>query len=296
MDTPQLTDLDPDDLAKRVLTDLNALTRGKDRAKVLQALATGDVPASTTKFFGRKISELDETRVQFERIRREEIESGSESISAAVLKREKRLKALIRGPLAVPKPSDDAFVISGKIQDTSTNLGLPDVTIRAQGRGRGARADTFAMSARSMLQGRFVLTIPVSEFREICGDTGKLTLVLLDEDGKPLPSTATDIVVEAGRTEFVEIKVTGEMLPRARASAEAFDVALTSRLDRMTQRVKRISNGIALLRAQPPSGPPERSDSGTATAAGRSKKSDREKRTPGAKKSGKKTSRKKRKK
>lgn len=277
MPKERMIDVNTDDLAQGFAADLSALARSdeakdfgkslrdtknlseslRNAKKLREPLRDAKLLQATQVAVTAKLAEFARLYAKLEAASAARLTAKAESIGASATKRRKRIEALVRGPIPGLEPRADAFIISGRVRNSSNGNRLPNVVVRAEGRDEheetGVDPAPFSTTARTTPLGQFGITIDVAKFRSTCGDMGKLSLMLLDEAGAPLPETVTNIVLEAGNMRTIDLEIDGGKLPKASASAASFSKGLENRVGRLKGRAQRAETGLALalLRRRP---------------------------------------------
>ena len=225
-----------DQFRNALVSDLKSLSRENDRTSppftALRQLA--DRATANLARWQKEAQELHRMETQG---RADALLSSATDLTKALQERVARRREDVGAKL------DSGFVVAGRILDTETGHGLPQLRVQVI-EPVSQKERIWAETATDEL-GFFRVAFGEAQFKELFERQAELRVAVLDSQGQTLSTADRLFKPKIGKTEFVDVALDGAQAPASRDEATRLEADVQSNLDlledqtiRITQRLK----------------------------------------------------------
>jgi hypothetical protein len=186
---------------------------------VREAVAEVDTPADfkRTKWPTPRPADLRKLRGRFVEARRAArtkhatlLQARRNVLAEGLAARENKLRERVTTPPTITPSKRDSFILSGRVTDKESGVGLPNVRIKVFDTRR--QFDDVLGGTRSDQYGYYHVEYSAQEFPVLFDKKVRTAIEVLDDNGKPLYTSRPGFVPRAGKHEVMDAAVDGGKL------------------------------------------------------------------------------------
>lgn len=192
------------------------------------------------------VGEVDQARSEAAAASREVYESRALEVTELLDERRRRLTAYAVRHRTVVTPVEGRFVVAGRITDSATGVGLPDVRVQAWDLDR--RQDDFLGETRTDALGYYRVEFGAEDFNDPDG-IPETYIRVLAEDGTELHRSMRSFIDKAGEAAHISAAIAGSRVPESLARGTAVTASVERQVETLTLRQQVAPPVVALPEA-----------------------------------------------
>jgi hypothetical protein len=173
-----------------------------------------------------------EIRTRHQKARRERgirFKARTEALEQTIVNRQKKLEAMRKAEPPVVSPEKGKFLVSGRVIDKASGMGLPHVTVRAFDLDR--KYSDLLGTVRTDEFGYYRITYSEKDFKDLFDKKPEVYIEVLDqEEGKQIYTSPKSFIHKAGKVEIIDAHVDGTKVPSSLALGRAIKRTMDARI------------------------------------------------------------------
>ena len=150
------------------------------------------------------------------------------AVDQVVQKRRQRLEAYTKRTRKTIPKEEDRYIIAGRVVDKASRVGLSNIKVSAFDLDR--KYDDRLGSTRTDALGYFRIDYSADDFKDLGDKTPETYIEVIGEDGQVVYTSKKSFIQKAGKSEYLEVKLKGEDVPRSLAQGRKIDASIQLRL------------------------------------------------------------------
>jgi hypothetical protein len=156
------------------------------------------------------------------------------AVDQVVQKRRQRLQAYTRRTRKTIPKDKDRYIIAGRVVEKTSRVGLANIKVSAFDLDR--KYDDRLGSTRTDALGYFRIDYSAEDFKDLGDKTPETYIEVIGEDGQVVYTSKKSFIQKAGKSEYLEVKLKGDDVPRGLAQGRKIDASIQLRLKAFDRR------------------------------------------------------------
>lgn len=226
-------------LADALIQDLQEIAAAAAPLETREALEALPLPQRTRKICQGLTTAVNTERQRQDKKDKEAIQRRREALQLGLQQRQLLFdQSVSLRQEKLQRPISGKFVVTGRIVDDETGLGLPNVTVKAFDRDR--QYDDFLGTVMTDADGFYRLEYAPEQFQESGENAPEIYVQVVGETDTPLYQSPRSVEIKSAAVETINVRVSSPELSKNKARAEQIEKNRSRDRDRLAEKQQRL--------------------------------------------------------